>query len=158
MTSFVQTWFQYSPERSRFTDFGSPPLPMSVLWIAKGDIFDNCSEVKLVKIKRRRRIPFDYQKTSLAGLAQIQQPVVASGEPPAHCNAGPHPGTTWSYKTGVVIHSADRAARTCCNLGYVSNNRKMSVTCLGHASNNNKELLTVKYEASHAKTLSEKVP
>ncbi|GFV51383.1 hypothetical protein TNCV_3465101 [Trichonephila clavipes] len=30
---------------------------------------------------RRRRIPFDYQKTSLAGLApQIQQPVVASGE------------------------------------------------------------------------------
>ncbi|GFW78948.1 hypothetical protein TNCV_3305471 [Trichonephila clavipes] len=29
-----------SPERSRFTDFGSPPIPMSVLWIAKGDIFD----------------------------------------------------------------------------------------------------------------------
>ncbi|GFV53263.1 hypothetical protein TNCV_1644951 [Trichonephila clavipes] len=47
---------------------------------------------------------FDYQKTSLAGLAlDSAKPVVASGEPPL-CNAGPHPGTTWSYKTGGIIH------------------------------------------------------
>ncbi|GFU09369.1 hypothetical protein TNCV_143531 [Trichonephila clavipes] len=38
-----------------------------------------------------------------AHLEHIQQPVVASGEPPL-CNAGPHPGTTWNYKTGGIIH------------------------------------------------------
>ncbi|GFS85686.1 hypothetical protein TNCV_222391 [Trichonephila clavipes] len=25
----------------------------------------------------------------------------------------PHPGTTWNYKTGGIIHQLDRAARTC---------------------------------------------
>ncbi|GFY32059.1 uncharacterized protein TNCV_2621961 [Trichonephila clavipes] len=54
---------------------------------------------------RRRRIPFDFQRTSLIGLAQIRQPVVASGEPQAlQCKTGPHPGTTWNYKTGGIIH------------------------------------------------------
>ncbi|GFX14135.1 hypothetical protein TNCV_1766301 [Trichonephila clavipes] len=30
-----------SPERNRFTDFGSPPIPTRALWIANGDFFDN---------------------------------------------------------------------------------------------------------------------
>ncbi|GFT21430.1 hypothetical protein TNCV_3816891 [Trichonephila clavipes] len=34
---------------------------------------------------------------------RIQQPAVALGEPPL-CNAGPHPGTTWNYKAGGIIH------------------------------------------------------
>ncbi|GFW41715.1 hypothetical protein TNCV_9531 [Trichonephila clavipes] len=59
-----------------------------------------CSRAEL---KRRRRIPFDFQRTSLAGLALESAPVVASEEPPL-CNAGPHPGTTWNYKTGGIIH------------------------------------------------------
>ncbi|GFV29899.1 hypothetical protein TNCV_657281 [Trichonephila clavipes] len=33
--------------------------------------------------ERRRRVRFDFQRTSLARLNLIQQPVVASGEPPA---------------------------------------------------------------------------
>ncbi|GFW77618.1 hypothetical protein TNCV_2801831, partial [Trichonephila clavipes] len=51
-----------SPERSRFTDFGSPTIPMSVLWIAKGDIFDmvlfgseiNKNRVCGLDVKRRK--------------------------------------------------------------------------------------------------------
>ncbi|GFV61915.1 hypothetical protein TNCV_4107191 [Trichonephila clavipes] len=30
-----------SKEHNRFTDFGSPPIPMRALWIANGDLFDN---------------------------------------------------------------------------------------------------------------------
>ncbi|GFV22324.1 transposable element Tc3 transposase [Trichonephila clavipes] len=29
-----------SPDRKRLTDFGSPPIPIRVLWIANGDLFD----------------------------------------------------------------------------------------------------------------------
>ncbi|GFV65244.1 hypothetical protein TNCV_4572441 [Trichonephila clavipes] len=43
--------------------------------------------------------PFDFQRTSLAGLA----PDLATSSGPL-CNAGPHPGTTWSYKAGEAIH------------------------------------------------------
>ncbi|GFU70921.1 hypothetical protein TNCV_3633331 [Trichonephila clavipes] len=54
--------------------------------------------------ERRRRIPFDYQKTSLAGLALDSATSSGLGRAPPLCNAGPHPGTTWSYKTGGIIH------------------------------------------------------
>ncbi|GFY30458.1 hypothetical protein TNCV_3522211 [Trichonephila clavipes] len=30
-----------SLERNRFTDFGSPPIPMRALWVPNGDFFDN---------------------------------------------------------------------------------------------------------------------
>ncbi|GFV17350.1 hypothetical protein TNCV_1093061, partial [Trichonephila clavipes] len=104
-----------SPERSRFTDFGSPPIPMSVLWIAKGDIFDMVlfgSEINKNRVCAERvsmlrvgggEFLLIIRRPVWQGLPQIQQPVVASGEPPL-CNAGPHPGTTWSYKTGGIIH------------------------------------------------------
>ncbi|GFW12120.1 hypothetical protein TNCV_4531851 [Trichonephila clavipes] len=43
------------------------------------------------------------KRTSLAGLALDSATSVAGREPPL-CNAGPHPGTTWNYKTGGIIH------------------------------------------------------
>ncbi|GFT42714.1 hypothetical protein TNCV_4129681 [Trichonephila clavipes] len=46
---------------------------------------------------------FDFQRTSLAGLALDSATSSGLGEPPL-CNAGPHPGTTWNYKTGGIIH------------------------------------------------------
>ncbi|GFU38126.1 hypothetical protein TNCV_4328331 [Trichonephila clavipes] len=43
------------------------------------------------------------QRTSLAGLALESATSSGLGRAP-HCNAGPHPGTTWNYKTGGIIH------------------------------------------------------
>ncbi|GFU15242.1 hypothetical protein TNCV_3937971 [Trichonephila clavipes] len=66
-----------SPDRKRLTELGSPPIPINALWIAKGDCFDislfekdNIKNLVLAAIPlTRRRIPFDFQRTSLAGLA-----------------------------------------------------------------------------------------
>ncbi|GFX99760.1 hypothetical protein TNCV_257991 [Trichonephila clavipes] len=71
-----------SPERNFFTDFGSPPIPLRAFCIAKGDFRDisllgidriknrECvAIVSMAVVERRRRIPFDFQRTSLAELA-----------------------------------------------------------------------------------------
>ncbi|GFU20753.1 hypothetical protein TNCV_54021 [Trichonephila clavipes] len=68
--------------------------------------------ILFLTVFKERRIPCDFQRISLAGLAQIQQPVEDSESPPL-CNAGliqAAPGATrqaWDYTP------ADRAARTC---------------------------------------------
>ncbi|GFW58780.1 hypothetical protein TNCV_379631 [Trichonephila clavipes] len=100
-----------SPDRKRLTELGSPPIPINALWIAKGDCFDislfekdNIKNLVLAAIPlTRRRIPFDSQRTSLAGLALESATSSGLGRAPL-CNAGPHPGTTWNYKTGGIIH------------------------------------------------------
>ncbi|GFT09962.1 hypothetical protein TNCV_1114261 [Trichonephila clavipes] len=59
----------------------------------------------MLRVERRRRIPFDFQRTSLAGLDLESATSSGLGRAPLpHCNAGPHPGTTWNYKTGGIIH------------------------------------------------------
>ncbi|GFU05667.1 hypothetical protein TNCV_873071 [Trichonephila clavipes] len=45
-----------------------------------------------------------FQETSLAGLALDSATSSGLGRAPPLCNAGPHPGTTWNYKTGGIIH------------------------------------------------------
>ncbi|GFX85851.1 hypothetical protein TNCV_2472531 [Trichonephila clavipes] len=51
-----------SPDRSFLIDFGSPPIPIIALWITKGDFR------AISQFERRRRIPCDFQRISLAGL------------------------------------------------------------------------------------------
>ncbi|GFT16237.1 hypothetical protein TNCV_2245481 [Trichonephila clavipes] len=46
----------------------------------------------------------DFKRTSLAGLVLESATSSGLGRAPPHCNAGPHPGTTWNYKTGGIIH------------------------------------------------------
>ncbi|GFT90163.1 uncharacterized protein TNCV_1347651, partial [Trichonephila clavipes] len=53
---------------------------------------------------RWRRIPFDFQRTTLAGLAPDSATSSGLGRAPPLCNAGLHPDTTWSYKAGEIIH------------------------------------------------------
>ncbi|GFT05544.1 uncharacterized protein LOC103524116 [Trichonephila clavipes] len=66
---------------------------------------DECSALNDLNciVKRRRRIPFDFQRTSLAELASDS--ATRSGLERAPRSAmHPHPGTTWSYKAGEIIH------------------------------------------------------
>ncbi|GFT69258.1 hypothetical protein TNCV_2254041 [Trichonephila clavipes] len=85
-----------SPDRKRLTDLGSPPIPINALWIAKGDCFDislfdkdNIKNLVLAAISlTRRRIPFDFQRTSLAGLAlesATSPKVLKSSKPRSKC-------------------------------------------------------------------------
>ncbi|GFT03168.1 hypothetical protein TNCV_3610411 [Trichonephila clavipes] len=45
-----------------------------------------------------------FSEDSLVGLALDSATRTCSGLGRGLCNAGPHPGTTWNYKTGGIIH------------------------------------------------------
>ncbi|GFT03590.1 hypothetical protein TNCV_576181 [Trichonephila clavipes] len=108
-----------SPDRKRLTELGSPPIPINALWIAKGDCFDislfekdniknlvlssNSINVRsrqhgfFIKAWTRRRIPFDSQRTSLAGLALESATSSGLGRAPRSAMQDPiqaPPGTT----------------------------------------------------------------
>ncbi|GFU93703.1 hypothetical protein TNCV_3497541 [Trichonephila clavipes] len=94
-----------SPDRKRLTELGSPPIPINALWIAKGDCFDislfekdNIKNLVLAAIPlTRRRIPFDSQRTSLAGLALESATSSGLGRAPRSAMQDPiqaPPGTT----------------------------------------------------------------
>ncbi|GFW64599.1 hypothetical protein TNCV_3514211 [Trichonephila clavipes] len=64
------------------------------------------------ELERRRRIPFDFQRTSLAGLALDSEPVLASGELPAlQCRIPSRHHLELQDRRDYT--PADRAARTC---------------------------------------------
>ncbi|GFV26392.1 hypothetical protein TNCV_5087051 [Trichonephila clavipes] len=96
-----------SPDRSFLIDFGSPPIPIIALWITKGDFraisqFGNNKIKKLehlatLSIRRRRKIPYDFQRTSLAGLALDSATSSGLGRAPRSAMQDPiqaPPGTT----------------------------------------------------------------
>ncbi|GFV70823.1 hypothetical protein TNCV_2818561 [Trichonephila clavipes] len=84
-----------SPDRSFLIDFGSPPISIIALWTTKGDFraisqFGGGESLLIFR-------------TSLAGLALDSATSSGLGRAPPLLNAGPHPGTTWNYKTGGII-------------------------------------------------------
>ncbi|GFW43977.1 hypothetical protein TNCV_954821 [Trichonephila clavipes] len=62
------------------------------------------SSVRGVTIISGESIKVFSAEDSLAGLALESATSSASGESPLLCNAGSHPGTTWNYKTGGIMH------------------------------------------------------
>ncbi|GFR18863.1 hypothetical protein TNCT_406831 [Trichonephila clavata] len=60
----------------------------------------SCSMTITLTAKTSERVR---DRTSLAGLAPDSATSSALGRAPLY-NAGPHPGTTWSYKAGEIIH------------------------------------------------------
>ncbi|GFW95694.1 hypothetical protein TNCV_19251 [Trichonephila clavipes] len=105
-----------SPERNRLTDFGSPPIPTRAFCIKKGDFFpiSLCSSEssKNLAEKRRRRIPFDFQRTSLVGLALDSATSSGLGRAPAlQCRTPSRHHLKLQDRRDYT--PADRAARTC---------------------------------------------
>ncbi|GFX25500.1 hypothetical protein TNCV_1407661 [Trichonephila clavipes] len=99
-----QIWFP-SPERNFFTDFGSPPIPLRAFCIAKGDFRD------ILLLEIRRRIPFDFQRTSLAGLALDSATSSGLGRAPAlQCRTPSRHHLELQDRRDYT--PADRAART----------------------------------------------
>ncbi|GFW49677.1 hypothetical protein TNCV_357801 [Trichonephila clavipes] len=87
-------------------DFGSPPIPIIALWTTKGDF----RAISL--FERRRRISFDFQRTSLTGPALDSTTSSGRGRDPAlQCRTPSRHHLELQDRRDYT--PADRAARTC---------------------------------------------